>query len=144
MSTTLNEDEQKLVDVIVKHSKISQYGAFTIQVVSSRITITAMYSNPIEKEFAFLSELSEIYKTKDINVGQENRPGCDTCDHGSAYGITVHLNNPKNFENIRQLLVSTDDRELRWSYNEAVTILMTGTFKNYELTSTTFEPYIKE
>ena len=51
-----------------------------------------MYEAP-QISFAMLTELSEFFGTKEIDVDNSiNSPGCETCDYGSSYGhvITVY------------------------------------------------------
>lgn len=144
MSTTLSDEEQKLVDAIVKHSDVQQYGNYTIVISPNHVRVSAMYTSPIEQQFAFMCELSELFGTKDINIGEENRPGCTTCDHGSSYGVILHFNKPKNLKDIRSLIISNDPRELRYALGDHVPILMTTTIKNHKLVSVTYEPYTEK
>lgn len=137
----LNDNEQKLVDAIVKHSKIEQYGNYTIVISPHRVRVSAMYNSPINEQFAFMCEMSELFGTKNINIGEENRPGCGTCDHGSSYGVILHLNKAQNLQDIRSLIISNDPRELRYYASDHIPVLMTTTFKNGKLASVSYEPH---
>lgn len=53
------------------------------------ITITQMYEY-VEFGFDELAKLSELFQTRNINIGNRySSPGCETCDYGSRYVITV-------------------------------------------------------
>lgn len=69
---------------------------FTISINSlenkTEIVISRMY-NFVKINFAFLSFLSELFSTKEINLNEEKRKGCPSCDYGSSYTQTIILYN---------------------------------------------------
>lgn len=52
----------------------------------------------VDLTFEVLNELSEMFGTSKINIGQKsNSPGCESCDYGSEYSITLYFYNVKEF-----------------------------------------------
>ncbi len=64
-----------------------------------RIKFSQMYEY-INLSFETLLALSEIFQTKKIDIGdRENYSGCETCDYGSSYQVSVRIgNSPVCFE----------------------------------------------
>ncbi|TXH10288.1 MAG: hypothetical protein E6R04_05830 [Spirochaetes bacterium] len=64
-----------------------------------RIKFTQMYEY-IDLSFETLLALSEIFQTRKIDIGErENWGGCETCDYGSSYQVSVRIgNSPVCFE----------------------------------------------
>lgn len=55
------------------------------------IEIKTMYDY-VDFNFEFLSAISEILGTKNINIGDKwHYDGCKTCDYGSQYYIELHI-----------------------------------------------------
>jgi hypothetical protein len=52
------------------------------------ISIKQMY-NYVPLNFARLLKVSEFFDTKNINDSRYHRGGCETCDYGSSYEITL-------------------------------------------------------
>ncbi len=69
-----------------------------------------MYESP-ELSFALLMELSELFGTKEIDVDNYSREGCESCDYGSDYGHTIQIYNPT--KNVKEMsgLVGRDLHE---------------------------------
>jgi hypothetical protein len=56
------------------------------------IKFTRMYEY-VEISFDHLVQFSELFGTRKINIGdRESWGGCETCDYGSSYEVTVHMN----------------------------------------------------
>ncbi len=53
-----------------------------------------MYSY-VNINFKFLKQLSEIVGSDEINDERFSMSGCETCDHGSSYEVTLHIKNAK-------------------------------------------------
>jgi|SRR3972149_193178 len=69
------------------------------------IIISKMYDF-VDFNFVFLKELSELFGTQKINVGdKESFKGCDTCDYGSCYKIKFTIIEP-------QILIDKDVKKL--------------------------------
>jgi len=64
-----------------------------------RIKFTQMYGY-VDLSFESLLALSVIFQTKKIDIGdRENWGGCETCDYGSSYQVSVRIgNSPVCFE----------------------------------------------
>lgn len=58
------------------------------------ITIAQMYEY-VNIDFKFLKQLSEIVGSDEINDKRFCIDGCETCDHGSNYEITLTVKNHK-------------------------------------------------
>jgi hypothetical protein len=59
------------------------------------ILISQMYEF-VDVTFDNLSKISELLQTRDINFGDKDCwPGCETCDYGSSYIITLTAKNVK-------------------------------------------------
>lgn len=59
------------------------------------LNITQMYEF-VDINFDFLEKLSKMFETKNINIGdKESRAGCETCDYGSSYSLTIYIKNSK-------------------------------------------------
>lgn len=55
------------------------------------IDISAMYESP-GRDLPKLIRLSEIVNTKEINDQSSfGHGGCDSCDYGSKYGVTLEM-----------------------------------------------------
>ena len=83
---------QNLIDLLLsnhswhhRHIEVTQISPTHI-----RINYGQMYESPI-LNFKILSELSEMFGAKDINVDDFNESGCDTCDYGSDYGHDIDI-----------------------------------------------------
>jgi hypothetical protein len=60
---------------------------------SLSIKISRMYEY-VDVQFEHLSRLSEMFGTRAINIGDKvSWPGCETCDHGSSYQVTIRVDN---------------------------------------------------
>jgi hypothetical protein len=54
-----------------------------------RLTLTKMYGY-VPVNFAFLFKLSEFFGgTKNVNDNRYASAGCDSCDYGSSYTVTL-------------------------------------------------------
>ena len=60
---------------------------------SIEISASAMYEHPVSREvnIEFLCALSELFKTKKIDVDDWANGGCETCDYGSSYGHSFQI-----------------------------------------------------
>lgn len=58
------------------------------------ITIAQMYEY-VNIDFKFLKQLSEIVGSDEINDNRFCTDGCETCDYGSNYEITLTIKNHK-------------------------------------------------
>ncbi len=69
------------------------------QLYEYRIKFSQMYEY-INLSFETLLALSEIFQTKKIDIwNRENYSGCETCDYGSSYQVSVRIgNSPVCFE----------------------------------------------
>jgi len=69
------------------------------QLYEYRIKFSQMYEY-VNLSFETLLALSEIFQTKKIDIGErENWGGCETCDYGSKYQVSVRVgNSPVCFE----------------------------------------------
>lgn len=87
---------QKLV--AEKYGKGNDYSDFRVSIRPSHskgvaIEVAQMYSF-VDFDFEFMSQLSEIFKTKKINIGDRySQEGCETCNHGSSYEVTLYIEN---------------------------------------------------
>jgi hypothetical protein len=55
------------------------------------IRVKQMYEF-VEVTFDKLCQLSELTGTRHINLGDKvSYGGCETCDHGSSYEVSIHL-----------------------------------------------------
>ena len=54
------------------------------------IKVRQMY-NYVPLDFARLLELSQFFDTKNINDSRYHTNGCETCDYGSSYEITLYV-----------------------------------------------------
>lgn len=60
-----------------------------------QLLIKKMYKH-VEIKFIHLDKLSELFETKDINLGdKESYGGCITCDFGSSYKQTIYIKDYK-------------------------------------------------
>lgn len=65
---------------------IQNNGILKIQIMSLTDRIPINYNH--------MEKLSQILKTKEINIGEGfDQRGCDTCDHGAEYWIVFTANN---------------------------------------------------
>lgn len=56
-----------------------------------RIKFETMYDY-VDFDFAFLEMLSLLFETKNINIGDKwHLDGCETCDYGSKYELSVFI-----------------------------------------------------
>lgn len=47
----------------------------------------------VELSFDQLLQFSELFGTRKINIGdRDSWGGCETCDYGSSYEVTIHMN----------------------------------------------------
>lgn len=69
------------------------------QMYEYKIVFTQMYEY-VNLSFDTLLALSEIFQTKKIDIGdRESWGGCETCDYGSRYIVSVRIgNSPVCFE----------------------------------------------
>lgn len=59
-----------------------------------QLEITQMYEF-VNVTFEDLERLSKLFGTKNINIGDiYSSGGCDTCDYGSRYELTIHIKDP--------------------------------------------------
>lgn len=58
------------------------------------IHISQMYEY-VKIDFKFLKQLSEFVGSDEINDERYNTDGCETCDYGSKYEITLIVKNHK-------------------------------------------------
>jgi hypothetical protein len=67
-------------------------GKFEALSCKSKISlkVSQMYEY-VPFEFETMVKFSELFKTKKINVGQEQSSGCETCDYGSSYEVTFSI-----------------------------------------------------
>ena len=57
------------------------------------ISIEIEDNDAIDVSFDDLSELSDLFETKNINVGDNwSSGGCETCGWGETHGLTIHIN----------------------------------------------------
>lgn len=80
----------------------SDYGIWVerISKTSFKVVFTGMYSSDFETydekrpfDFETLEILSEIFQTKNINIGSVEgyNSGCETCGYGGRYGIDIFV-----------------------------------------------------
>lgn len=95
----LREFEEKIYEVI----KGDSYEKPTVKVVVPYgtqggcldIVIAQMYEY-VKMGFPTLQAISDILGTEKIDIySQESSGGCDTCDYGSSYEITLRAYEPK-------------------------------------------------
>lgn len=60
---------------------------------SYELKFACMYEPPTIN-FESLMKLSELFGTRDIDVDEFSKRGCETCDWGSSYGHTIQIINP--------------------------------------------------
>lgn len=67
-----------------------------------------MYDAP-PLNFATLSNLADLFGTREIDVDNYSSSGCDTCDYGSDYGHTIQITNlTKNQKELEGLVGQGD------------------------------------
>jgi hypothetical protein len=54
------------------------------------LKITQMYEY-VSFDFEMMAGISEVFKTRKINVGTKQSDGCDTCDYESSYEVTFSI-----------------------------------------------------
>lgn len=55
------------------------------------IRLKQMYEY-VDVQFDHLSQLSEVFATRKIDIGDKSAyGGCETCDHGSSYELSIHV-----------------------------------------------------
>lgn len=55
------------------------------------VIVSQMYDF-VELKFPMLNELSDLFQTDHINVGERNQiDGCESCDFGSSYTIKFNI-----------------------------------------------------
>jgi hypothetical protein len=83
---------QNLIDLLFNENSWSDKHINVTQIAPNHIRITygQMYESPT-LNFKILSELSEMFGTKNIDVDDFSQGGCDTCDYGSDYGHDIDI-----------------------------------------------------
>jgi hypothetical protein len=67
------------------------------------VKLDRMYDE-ISISFAILKKLSDFFGTVKIDLDDWARGGCETCDHGSSYGVSIQIyESTKNNEFINSL-----------------------------------------
>lgn len=104
--TMINPLESKVLEIFhTREKEVKKYNKYEFKYLGYEdpgeiyVTISCMYNLNDFISFSFLSDLSELLKTKDISLtNTKYESGCDTCDHGStseadiwAYNIPKYL-----------------------------------------------------
>lgn len=55
------------------------------------VKVSDMYNYPLEFTFAQLKEVSEFFGTDKIDLDRDFSSGCESCDYGSSYQVTLHV-----------------------------------------------------
>lgn len=87
-----SEIEEKILDFIEEREEWDKPN-ISISFNEKRVLISfeRMYSF-FEPSFALMKMLSEWFETDHINLGDHySRPGCDTCDYGSSYKVSLSI-----------------------------------------------------
>jgi hypothetical protein len=65
----------------------------TVEVNGRKVTVEVsdMYSRPLEGNYATLQKIGKFFNTLKINVDHWDSRGCESCDHGSDYGISFDI-----------------------------------------------------
>jgi len=90
----LKNDLIEKIEIILAQSQYSDLKVEILRPGSNMVDIvtTKMYDY-VEVSFEQLTLLSELFGTRKINLGdRESWGGCETCDYGSKYQLTIHLN----------------------------------------------------
>jgi len=99
-------EEQKLREFEDKIRKVVDGGSYNAPMVKVRvpygtqgscleIVVEQMYEY-VKMGFPTLQAISDILGTEKIDIySQDSRGGCDTCDYGSSYEITLRAYDPK-------------------------------------------------
>ena len=96
--TTL--DKQEVVNEIKTWIDSSSYSDLSVEISSLKegcydVTISQMYDF-VDVDFNFLEKLSKLFLSKNINIGsRHSQGGCDTCDYGSSYTLSLFIKDSK-------------------------------------------------
>lgn len=55
------------------------------------VKVSEMYEYPLGLSFVQLKEISEFFGTDKIDIDRYSYGGCDTCDYGSSYELTLEI-----------------------------------------------------
>lgn len=95
----LKEFEEKIYEVVKGDSyekpTVKVRVPYGVQGDCLEIVVEQMYEY-VKMGFATLQAISDILGTEKIDIySQDSRGGCDTCDYGSSYEITLRAYEPK-------------------------------------------------
>lgn len=93
---TAGEVEEFFTDLI-KREKTSTWDVkVEVDVIKGRspryrVKVSDMYSYALEFTFAQLKEVSEFFGTDKIDLDRDSYGGCESCDYGSSYTVTLDV-----------------------------------------------------
>lgn len=91
---TINDLDSWLKEQFGRHVNIKIVNTIVDNNNYLEIRLSKSYDYP-EVNFKFLKQLSEIVGSDEINDERFSMSGCETCDYGSNYEITLSIKNHK-------------------------------------------------